>query len=148
MKAANRSEAPIEKHHPFKYSVEPAVTRMPKVVVPNIPSQEAFDLEDAEEILEWISLLSLDSPRVRSNDSIDDFLCRYHLFNANGSSSIVKLQWRGFVPAQFVMRMFLAAHEATKQKGWMAISVCDFEKRSYTILGANSNEFICWECSD
>lgn len=145
-------DAPIKQHHPFEYGVDAVVTTLDGIVTPNLPAGKLLDLEGAEEVLEWLSMLSLESPRVRAHDNMDSFLCRYQLSGPDESgqiSSLLKLRWHGFAPSEFVMTIFNHALEASKSKfSWVALMACGFERQSYTILCVEGREFLCWECRD
>ena len=65
--------------------------------------------ETAMDLLEWLDLISLESPRVYSNDTVDPYLCRYSVpeSEAQDPTTIVKVTWKGLVPAIWVRTLFL-----------------------------------------
>jgi ribonuclease P/MRP protein subunit RPP40 len=64
--------------------------------------------DDALEILEWLDLLTLQSPRLDPHDKIDPYLCRYALERpAVRPQAFVLLNWRGFLPAAWIRKLFL-----------------------------------------
>src|ERR1700753_2166270 len=71
--------AEMKKHHPFDYRINPKVMRMMNVSTPQFPPIpiENVSLDYAEELFEWLGLLVLESPRIRVDDDVDSFLCRY-----------------------------------------------------------------------
>ena len=66
--------------------------------------------EDAIDILEWLGLVSLQSPRIQSHDKIDPYLSRYSVPEADSAqrASIVTVKWNGFLPGNWVRRLFVA----------------------------------------
>lgn len=94
------------------------VTARPKVLVPSLSPSDLLADDDDEvlresvsEIEEWLGLVSLDSPRVRSDDNIDPYLSRYTLPASEQQptqSDIVSVQWTGLVPAYWVMKLFIS----------------------------------------
>lgn len=90
------------------------MTNIKGVVTPTLHVADAtnsiLDFEDwATETHEWISLLSLESPRILGIDQIDSFLCRYAVPRSESTttSGIVKIQWRGLMPATWVRSLFV-----------------------------------------
>ncbi|GAB7339049.1 hypothetical protein MBLNU457_5708t1 [Dothideomycetes sp. NU457] len=72
--------SPVKQYAPFIYDLSPDVHEMKGVTTPHFPND--FTDEDsieAVELLEWIQLAMLDSPRLRQNDNIDAYLCRYQV---------------------------------------------------------------------
>ncbi|KAL8755190.1 MAG: hypothetical protein Q9199_003824 [Rusavskia elegans] len=75
--------APLAKHHPVAKKCEPFPTLTASVKIPeSINGRSApwppTELEDcAVEMDEWLNLVMLQSPRIRQNDHIDPYLCRY-----------------------------------------------------------------------
>ena len=61
------------------------------------------------ELLEWVGMLALRSPRIQPGSSVDPFLCRY-VVPGHGEAStrqLVCLKWRGFMPAEFVRNLLV-----------------------------------------
>lgn len=73
-----------------------------------LPSQDDFD-EEQLEIIEWLGLVVLDSPRVRSGDSIDPYLCRYQVPQLEKApvTPLVKVTWHGFITAEWIRDLYL-----------------------------------------
>ena len=61
------------------------------------------------ELLEWIGMLALRSPRIQPGSSVDPFLCRYVVPGHDEASvrQLVCLKWRGFMPAEFVRNLLV-----------------------------------------
>lgn len=89
-----------------------------KVLVPSLSPSDLLANDDDEvlresvsEVEEWLGLVALDSPRVRSGDDIDSYLSRYSL-PANDQqptqTDIVSVRWTGFIPASWIMKLFIS----------------------------------------
>lgn len=106
-----------------------------------------------EELLEWIGLATMDSPRINRKDDIDRFLCRYNLPEAFSEEdradaipqNLVHLRWHGFASAKFVRDIFLLV-KAVAAKEWFAMSASTFEDESYTIFCPGDRDVLLWEC--
>jgi ribonuclease P/MRP protein subunit RPP40 len=105
---------PISKHSPWLHEVSPIVTTMRDVLVPEVSANDLKGLyaeEDALDLLEYLHMLSLDSPRVAKGDDINPHLSRYEvpdLGNGVSSKNMVRVRWKGFIPPAFVRDLFLA----------------------------------------
>lgn len=62
------------------------------------------------EVQEWLGLVSIDSPRIRADDSIDPYLSRYEVPNREECkvSDLVKVTWRGLVPPAWIIKLLVA----------------------------------------
>ena len=146
-------ELPISKHHPFQEIVKPETHRTQNVRVPVfVPSTGLDDYEYAAEILEWVGLAMLDSPRVCADDSIDSYLSRYRVpvaLDAEGkemdvsTTDLVIVRWRGFMPSSFAESLFTKVRRETGEK-WFALSVCGFQDEGYSIVNSG-REVLTWE---
>jgi len=76
------------------------------------PDKTADGLRDyCNEMSEWLSLVSLGSPRILQGDSIDPYLSRFEVPQAAGEEEEVDLavvDWQGFIPAKWITRLLLA----------------------------------------
>jgi len=105
-----------------------------------------------EQLLEWIGMVNMDSPRLRPN-SIDRYLCRYDLpeaFDTDDSialksQNLVRISWHGFASAKFVLQAWLIPKAALGDY-WFAMSASTFGDTSYTILCAGGRDVLLWEC--
>ncbi|KAF2198656.1 hypothetical protein GQ43DRAFT_443139, partial [Delitschia confertaspora ATCC 74209] len=160
-------EGPILKHQPVIYNVQPSETRMEDVLVPrlhkNILEEVVKDQDECLELLEWLHLVSLKSPRLFSTDSISEFLSRYRVPDFTDGSSdgrtirnIVRLRWRGFITPEFVKEVYLllskkgmggAANEEESRAKWFALTANSFEGYGgcYTIMQFKGRETLVWE---
>ncbi|KAL8728694.1 MAG: hypothetical protein Q9181_005253 [Wetmoreana brouardii] len=100
------------------------------------------------EISEWLSLASLQSPRIQQDDQIDPYLCRYSKPDRDAAKAgkLVCLRWLGFIPAEWLRHMFVVLVEqclkrSTPSARWFALSCQAFQteivdcRNGYTILG-------------
>ena len=105
-----------------------------------------------EQLLEWLGLVLLDSPRVSVNDEIDPYLCRYNIpgiQEVQGKHDIAvqtlyHMQWKGLAPSSFVLRMLLEVKKISK-KEWFALNASTFGGSSYVILCQSNREALTWE---
>ncbi|KFY54329.1 hypothetical protein V497_07822 [Pseudogymnoascus sp. VKM F-4516 (FW-969)] len=158
------SPDPLAKHFPVKISCPPSITRGPIVNMPNVspPSSLGGDEGDdfgefAADLYEWLSLISLESPRVDVNDNIDPFLSRYTPPSSDKpdgeNQALVKVTWKGFMPSSWAHKTFVSAVLAATTKSWFSFSVSGFpdslpaNSRNCTIskIPGPSSEFMLWE---
>lgn len=80
--------------------------------MPNAPSNATLPAEDVQEslyeLLEYLDLLQLRSPRLRSTDGIDPFISRYSVPQTPGEKDLQThnvriLEWKGLISAQWMM---------------------------------------------
>ncbi len=108
---------PLAKFFPINKIGSPCTTQTSPIVVPPMfaavsdakSSENHFDQDHAAELQEWLSLVALESPRVRADDSIDSHLSRYQVPNEAGTyaSSLVRVRWHGFVTAKWAMGLWI-----------------------------------------
>lgn len=143
-------ENPLQPFAPTLFTIAPEIHKMSNVLVPirPTPTQKINnnkksptttptpDPIQSTELLEWISLAILGSPRITANDVMDSYLCRYSVPSCSvvgegspgsegeveeeakqqeklSSQQISKFRWRGLVHPGFVMRVVLAALKAS-----------------------------------
>ncbi|KAL4910662.1 hypothetical protein BDW74DRAFT_172136 [Aspergillus multicolor] len=96
----------------------------------SIAAQFESDLRDiCGEISEWLALVSLRSGRVSADDNIDPYLCRYDVpkIGTSSATDLVSLKWRGFVPPNWILQMFITLFRETAPRiagkpAWFALS--------------------------
>lgn len=107
--------APIAKHLPVTRTISPKESRSEAVLLPCLHPTKATDSDDmfkywALDIYEWLSLVSLDSPRVLAGDDIDPYLSRYQApeneSDAGATCRMIKLSWKGLIPNKWVRHLF------------------------------------------
>lgn len=142
-------ENPLQPFAPTLFTISPEIHKMSNVLVPiwptptrkvnnnnkksstTTPTNPTLDPIQSTELLEWISLAILGSPRITANDTMDSYLCRYSVPSCSfvgerspgseeeeqqeklSSQQISKFRWRGLVHPGFVMRVVLAALKAS-----------------------------------
>lgn len=128
---------PLDPHQPRIKNVEPKVVGLGDVLVPVFPEELLEeDYADAAELLEWISLALLGSPRILKDDVVEPVLSRYTVPTAFGqpaAESLVRLSWEGLVPSKFAQQIFLAVLKASGSR-WAAVNGASFSGEAYTIL--------------
>lgn len=135
-------------------TVEPLVIDLDSVVVPRFPEEIGeHDEALAEEFLEWVSLVNVDSPRVRDGNRIDGYLSRYEIpsFNNNADTEqprtivtdLKQIRWHGLLTAEFVLNAYLMALKAAGD-GWFTLIATAFDGQTYTIL-QDKRHTMAWE---
>lgn len=121
--------------------------------MPDLPQTiEEDEYGDATEILEWLSLVVLGSPRVQDDDRIDPYLSRYRVLcnekeaTDSNMQDLVRLTWHGFIPATFIKQMLLATLKACGEE-WFAFRSVAFDGKSYVFLHQNHHT-LTWEYLD
>lgn len=153
----SRQTGPIDQYHPLERTVRLQSTHINHALVPPFTSPKILsDPQHAEQLLEWLSLATLDSPRIRAGDDISSFLSRYEVPTFGDdiqdlaleatSRKLVRLQWHGFVPARSVARLWSLVSKAATGRDWAALSVCAFGGRAYAVLGLEGLDVLTWEC--
>jgi ribonuclease P/MRP protein subunit RPP40 len=106
-----------------------------------------------EQLLEWLGLITLESPRTTSTDTIDSYLCRYALPEAFDSENapeqnLVHVRWHGFTSHNFARHIWLIMRAATtgKSDSWFSLSGKAFGGISFTTLCHDGQNVLLWEC--
>ncbi|CAD0089685.1 unnamed protein product [Aureobasidium vineae] len=139
--------------------VKPETEDMEKVLVPGFRSNmttNANQENDLVELLEWISLAAINSPRIQQGDLVDEIISRYEVpeisSNAvNGSStgittqSLTKTTATGFLTASFVADTF--GNALLQSKGsWFALLVQGFaDGKAFVVLKNADNQALSWD---
>lgn len=106
----------LSKHHPVTiacemHSVSSALTNIPDSL--NSKSAEPWGVgsnqDHALNIIEWLGLVSLQSPRIHRDDEIDPYLCRHSNPDEGHVSTgrLVVSQISGFIPAEWLRQLFI-----------------------------------------
>ena len=149
---------PIEQHKPDVTTIGPVHQEIHTGAVPLVDAAETIgDALYEEQLLEWVGLALLKSPRITLHDNIDPYLCRYELPEAAGSRGDNKdpdesqklhhLQWRGLISSRFVMKLLLETKKDLKG-GWFALNVAAFGGASYTLLCLEGSETLLWDIGE
>ena len=148
----NDGAGPIAQHQPKMTTVKPELDTVDAAQIPE-PSQDIHDedFEIASDFLEWLTLVTMCSPRIQDSDKIDTYLSRYRTpDNTDGSQhttqDLVRFQWHGFIPAIFIRSLVLAALKAPGT-GWFGMTARSFHRETYSIL-QKSHHTMTWEYMD
>ncbi|MCJ1399809.1 Ribonuclease P protein subunit p40 [Xylographa trunciseda] len=134
--AAVSQNEPINGHHPTVKACQ-LTTKHLEVVAPPLPSytwtqETPNDAVDNDlGLLEWLDLVALESPRILPGDKVDPFLCQYEI-PGSGTARVTKittLSWRGFIPADWIKKLYLECFWAIQKQGlgWIALSASAFK---------------------
>ncbi|EUC37580.1 hypothetical protein COCCADRAFT_1456 [Bipolaris zeicola 26-R-13] len=166
----------ISKHSPWLHDIVPEQSSSREVLVPHFSLGDLADLyaeEDTLGLLEYLHMLSLDSPRIQKGDDINHHLSRYEVPDFGkgiGSCDMVVMRWRGFIPPTFIRSIFLAIRKdafKNKKRGngaqgdvsmegssviegsegqWFAMSASGFGgTNSWTIMQFADRQTLTWE---
>ena len=107
-------ERPIAKHYPATHTCSPHLATSPAVLVPDLAHPDPASSHDAFEhwsleTYEWLSLVATGSPRVLRGDTVDPFLSRYQVPDANNEKSLnlVTLTWVGLIPPSWIRALLM-----------------------------------------
>ncbi|KAF2484347.1 ribonuclease P 40kDa subunit-domain-containing protein [Neohortaea acidophila] len=150
LREPNDSAGPIAQHQPVWKTSQPQVETLRNVLIPPFPDHVSEnDHETAEELLEWLSLVNILSPRVQKGDNVDPAISRYEVPTTSNESAegstrdLVRLRWRGFMPSAFIEKLLLATLKSVGED-WYAIAARSFDGQAYTIL-QNGSHTMTWE---
>jgi ribonuclease P/MRP protein subunit RPP40 len=106
----------LSKHHPQIMTCIPQKITLQDILTPPLDISQVQALSDRElleescrELSEWLALVSLNSPRVHTDDSIDPYLSRYVVprhCDAK-SSNFVKISWKGLIPPVWITQLLV-----------------------------------------
>ncbi|KAG9248393.1 ribonuclease P 40kDa subunit [Calycina marina] len=126
---------PLEVKFPHRVTVQPKVftdieVSLPPLTPPtsdiNIGYESEFE-DFAVETHEWFSLVSLDSPRVKLDDKVDSFLCRYvPPGETHMKSRLVSITWKGFFPSSWAHNLLVEMLQNTPADVWFSMSTLGF----------------------
>ncbi|MCJ1387496.1 hypothetical protein MMC18_000339 [Xylographa bjoerkii] len=129
-------DGPIDGHHPTIKACQLTTKRL-EVITPPLTSHtwKEDTLNDAGDndlgLLEWLDLIALESPRIQPGDIVDLVLCQYEIPDSGKAraTKITMLSWRGFVPAEWVRKLYLECFWAIQKQGlgWIALSANAFK---------------------
>jgi ribonucleases P/MRP protein subunit RPP40 len=127
--------------HMERRLISPEFTPLSSVSIPADILGDSKSLEDADfqsQLLEFLGLAMIHSPRVKAKDDIDPALCVYRLPSFGGDSTVqdlVHVRYRGLLPASFIRRISsMARQEAQAKDLWWASRVTTFDGNAWTQL--------------
>lgn len=109
------------------------------------------------DLYEWLSMISLESPRLDVNDTADPYLSRYSppapADESEGTTELIKVTWSGFLSARWAHGLLFEALTAVPKGNWVAFSVCGFtggvvgDSRDMTLLKVPGTpaEYLMWQ---
>lgn len=130
-----------------------------KVLVPNFPTQiskSANDENDLVELLEWISVTAIGSPRIQQGDLVDEIISRYEVPDISSPSTtdatnqpktqdLTTMTFTGFMPSSFLSSTFGETLIQSKES-WFALLVHGFEDgKTLVILKTEDNRVFSWD---
>jgi ribonucleases P/MRP protein subunit RPP40 len=144
---ADSSLSPLQPHHPQARLATAVVSNMPQMHIPTLcpPLKIQADynnnlMEYGQGVYEYISLLSLSSPRVHASDDVDPYLSRYDVNHAPVepgqnlpiTGEIVRILYSGLLPSLWISDLFTATQRATQRHTvnlsmWFSFSVHGFQ---------------------
>ncbi|KAF3929181.1 hypothetical protein AA313_de0202291 [Arthrobotrys entomopaga] len=102
-----------------------------------IPQKSTSDYERtvfydwAYSLHEWLALATLNSDRLQTSDTIDPLLSRYEppLDDTNDQKvgKVTKISWRGFIPAEYILKIFKLLEVSVPSSEWFAVTVHGFQ---------------------
>jgi len=108
--------SPLDQHHPTIVQGGPRHNVLEHVLGPPLSQvysqffdptvSDGLDIEATYELIEWLGLVALQSPRLLHSDLIDPYLSRYTV--PEGSTEIQSLrviEWQGFIGSRWLTRM-------------------------------------------
>lgn len=140
--------------------MRPEVVTIDNVVVPLLDGEEKEPLTDSEyqeQLLDWLGMVMLHSPRVVQHDTIDPYLSQWTLpdrfvesmgtevsASALQSSRLVHAHWWGLASTKFTMQLLLLVRSEVGQR-WFAMSATAFGGHAYALLCRGRREAAVWE---
>jgi ribonuclease P/MRP protein subunit RPP40 len=144
-------------------NIETKTKDLEKVLVPNFPTQISKSTngeDDLVELLEWISLAAIGSPRIQQGDLVDEIISRYEVPSMSTSSvtdttdqpstntrtqDLAKTTFTGFMPSSLVSSIFGDAVMQCKES-WFAVLVQGFEDgKALVILKTEDKRVLSWD---
>lgn len=151
MNGKNDGSGPISQHQPKIVAVTPGIDPLNGARVPE-PTREIRDDDHdlANDLLEWLTLATIGSPRVQQKDKIDSYLSKYQVCENEDMECTTRdltiLRWHGFIPAAFIKGVVLAAMKASGAEAF-GVNAIGFDGRAYCIL-QRRHYTLTWEYED
>jgi ribonucleases P/MRP protein subunit RPP40 len=152
---------PLLAHHPTIHNLKQTSHTLTDTIVPayitsfpapnlNLSSEESQ--EEVYDMLEYIDLLALTSPRLQSTDSINPYLSTYHVSEASATAkprNVRTITWTGLISVPWMLEFLCSVIKQSRVKDpnsidsanvWLAISVSGLGRRmgrrsdGYTVL--------------
>lgn len=132
--------------------IKPQTEELKEIIIPPFPTDDAdiskTNQDDVTDLLEWLSLAAISSPRIKQGDIIDEIISRYSVPNTSTTSTIqtlTKTTYTGFIPSSTIADIF-AKLVIAANKSWFAILVQGFEKeKGIVVLKTQDQRALCWD---
>jgi ribonuclease P/MRP protein subunit RPP40 len=134
-----------------------------KIVVPEFPKKEIMkEGDEVVELLEWISLAAVGSPRVEQGDLVDEIISRYEVPDFSTPSTdpvpsttnqspgtttqnLTKTTYTGFMPSSSISSVFGETLIQSKDS-WFAFLMQGFEEgKAVVILKMGDQRVLSWD---
>ncbi|OCT52000.1 ribonuclease P [Cladophialophora carrionii] len=148
---------PLGAHHPTVQTLTCSVQELSDVLAPSVlaafpghsPALSQDEMQESVyEMLEYLDMVALASPRLKATDQTDSFISRYVVPDASENSNTVKvLTWNGLISSRWILEMPDSKHSRLRnlqtlamEQHWLAISISSFKTQAlhqidgYTIL--------------
>ncbi|OQV04322.1 hypothetical protein CLAIMM_09225 isoform 4 [Cladophialophora immunda] len=164
---SDQNTQPLSNHHPTIHTLTPFTQSLTNTLTPRTMAavSDGISLLSAEaheslyDILEYVDMLSLASPRVQATDQTHSFLSRYEVPDLSDEADpndphtsgqpVRVLTWSGLIPSRWILELLCAVIRYSRAEGfealprrqqWFAISVSSHKTQAvnqvdgYTIL--------------
>lgn len=102
---ASLATPPINAHHPVSREIHPSRHNIADILSPELWH---LSIDQNQEIYEWLGLITLQSPRVCSRDSLDPYLSRYRVPQQTSQANDLSLfRWRGLMEPSWIQRLMI-----------------------------------------
>lgn len=126
-------------------AVEAQMQHSKDVRLPPFPKQiSEDDYEQAADLLEYLHLAMLGSPRILASDDVDTHFSRYRVPDHDHAATkdVITYRWHGLIPGTFAHQVLL---NALKSCEWVVVSAEGFvQGEAYTVL-VDSGRSVTWE---
>ena len=131
--------SPLDQHHPTIVEGHPTCSHSQHVLTPPFSQvfsdfidpiiSDTLDAEATYEVIEWLGLVVLQSPRVLHGDIIDPYLSRYTAPEGSTETlSLMTMKWEGLLCARWLTRMMDSC---------MSVSIFPSRMRQFKVYGAS-----------
>lgn len=136
---AEPSPDPLQQYAPVKFTSDPGLIpslylQAPSLTIPSdvAASGDRTQLETlATDLYEWVSLVRLQSPRIRAGDSVDPYLSRYQIPEDHGSAvdaTFGMIRWQGFLTSEWIRQLLVDLLTTLPSQSAFALSATSFAK--------------------
>lgn len=123
-----------------------------EIIIPPFPADDTdiskSNQDDVTDLLEWLSLAAISSPRIEQGDLVDEIISRYSVPNTPATSTtqtLTKITYIGFIPNTVVANIF-AKLVIAANKSWFAILVQGFDgDKGVVVLKTQDQRALCWD---